>query len=111
MGFQLWAARGFPSKPLHPPASLLLQYHSLLIGTSGKTPSRAPGLFGGDLLLASGPRGLGGLQAPSYFFQELGWGSPSGFVALCTGKEQKETALNPRRLSRGHFWPLVEYCQ
>lgn len=28
VGFELWVACGFPSKPLHPPTSLLLQYHS-----------------------------------------------------------------------------------
>ena len=71
MGFELWAARGFPSKPLHPPASLLVQYHSLLIGTSGKPPSRAPGLFGGDLLLALDPGGSGVFKHPAISFK--GW--------------------------------------
>lgn len=70
----------------------------------GKSPSRAPGLFGCGPLLSSGPQGLGCLENPAISFE--GWvGAP------CAGKEQKEKAVNPRRLSGGHFWPLVKYCQ
>ena len=109
MRFELWTARGFPSKLLHPPSSLLLRYHNILIGMSGKIHQQSPR----SLWMWTGCAFFWTLEAGSF----KGWVGTKGWVGVSVGvygprereRAEKEKTLSTGRHSGGRFWPLVEY--